>query len=57
MTTQRWIEHPHDAIINNLIIEIKKKKGSYNIIRIVDGNEFYVNVKGGMTKLCRKYHI
>ena len=57
MTTQGWIEHPHDAIFNNLIIKVKRKKGSYNIIRIIDGNEFYVNVKGSMTKLCRKYHI
>ena len=46
--------HPRDATINDLIIEIKRKqKDDHEIIVTIDGNESFVNTKGGIAKLCK----
>ena len=46
--------HLHDATINDLIIEIKRKqKDNHEIIVTMDGNEPLVNAKGGIAKLCK----
>ena len=44
--------HPHDAAITDLILEIKRKqKDNHEIIVTMDGNESFVNAKGGIAKL------
>ena len=46
--------HPHDAAINDLIIEVKIIiKDNHEIIVTMDSNESFVNAKGGITKLCK----
>ena len=46
--------HPHDATINDLIIAVKRKQNNYHkIIVTMDGNEPFVNAKGGIVKLCK----
>ena len=42
--------YPHDAAINDLIIEIKRKqKNNHEII----ATESFINSKGGIAKLCK----
>ena len=46
--------YPHDAAINDLIIGVKiKQKYNHEIIVTMDGNESFVNAKGGIAKLCK----
>ena len=50
--------HPHDAIINDLIIAIKRKqKDNHEIIVTIDGNELFVSTKGEISRLYKAYHL
>ena len=46
--------HPHDAAINDLIIAVKgQQKHHHDIVVTMDGNEPFVNARGGVAKLCK----
>ena len=46
--------HPRDATINDLTIAVKRKQKDYHeIIVTMDGNDSFVNTKGGISKLCK----
>ena len=46
-------EHPHHAIINDLIKDIKaKQKYNNEIIITIDGDEPFISSNGGISHLC-----
>ena len=63
ITVQQWLLlqqknrpsiYPHDVAINDLMIAVKRKQKHYHeIIVTMEDNEPFVNVKGGIAKLCK----
>ena len=60
---QQWLliqwtnrkQHPHKAIIDDLIVEIKKKQENrHEIIVTMDDNEDFTSSKGGIEKIWRE---
>ena len=62
VTKQQWIilkqlnrkGHPHDVIINDLILAIKEKqKNNDEIMLTIDGNKTLSSSSGGIAKVCK----
>ena len=52
---QRREIHPHKAAIIDIMAEIKKKqKEGHEILIALDGNEKFIQDKGGIARLCHE---
>ena len=55
---QRREIHPHKAAIIDIMAEIKKKqKEGHEILIALDGNEKFIQDKGGIARLCHECQL